>query len=44
MLPEKKTTQPLEGLLFFPLEKQRLKDLELIYGGKENRIGLRFKP
>jgi hypothetical protein len=44
VLPEKKTTQPLEGLLFFPLEKQRLKDLELIYGGRENRIGLRFKP
>jgi len=44
VLPEKKTTQPVEGLLFFPLEKQKLKDLELIYRSGENRIGLRFKP
>jgi len=43
ILPEKKTDQTVSGLLFFPLEKQKLKDLELIYGGKENRITLRFK-
>jgi hypothetical protein len=43
ILPEKKTDQPVTGLLYFPLEKQKMKDLELIYGGKENRISLRFK-
>jgi len=43
VLPEKKTTEPVTGLLYFPLEKQKLKDLELIYGARENRISLRFK-
>ena len=43
-LPEKKTTAEVSGLLYFPMEKQKLKDLELIYGGRsENRISLRFK-
>lgn len=42
-LPEKKTSQPVSGLLYFPMEKQKMKDLELTYGGKENRISLRFK-
>jgi hypothetical protein len=44
ILPEGKTGQPVSGLLYFPLEKQKMKDLELLYGGKENRIRLRFKP
>ena len=44
ILPEKKTDQPTEGLLFFPMEKQKMKDLELRFGGQENRISLRFKP
>ncbi|PWU01099.1 MAG: hypothetical protein C5B51_23700 [Terriglobia bacterium] len=43
ILPEKKTDQPVSGLLYFPLEKQKRKDLELTYGGRENRITLRFK-
>lgn len=43
MLPRKKTAQPVSGLLYFPMEKQKMKDLELRYGGKENRITLRFK-
>src|SRR5579863_6083126 len=43
ILPEKKSDQPVSGLLYFPLEKQKMKDLEFIYGGKENRISLRFK-
>jgi hypothetical protein len=43
MLPRKKTEQPLSGLLYFPMEKQKMKDLEILYGGKENRITLRFK-
>jgi len=43
VLPEKKTDQPISGLLYFPLEKQKVKDLELSYGGRENRITMRFK-
>ncbi|MBZ5727304.1 MAG: hypothetical protein LAP87_20185 [Acidobacteriia bacterium] len=43
ILPQKKSEQPVSGLLYFPLEKQKMKDLELYYGGKENRISLRFK-
>jgi hypothetical protein len=42
-LPEKKTEEPVSGLLYFPMEKQKLKDLELDYGGRGNRITLRFK-
>ncbi len=43
ILPEKKIDQPVSGLLYFPLEKQKMKDLELRFGGTENRISLRFK-
>ena len=43
VLPQGKTKEPIKGLLFFPLEKQKMKDLELVYGGQENRIRLRFK-
>jgi hypothetical protein len=42
-LPGVKTDKPVTGLLYFPMEKQKMKDLELTYGGKENRITLRFK-
>jgi hypothetical protein len=43
ILPEKKTDATVEGLLYFPMGKQKVKDLELTYGGKENRITMRFK-
>jgi hypothetical protein len=43
MLLEKKTEQPDAGLLYFALEKVKVKNLQLDYGGKENRITLRFK-
>ena len=43
VLPETKTDQPVSGLLYFPMEKQKRKDLELSYGGRENRITLVFK-
>jgi hypothetical protein len=43
ILAEGKTRNPLSGLLYFPLEKQKMKELELYYGGKENRVSLRFK-
>ena len=43
VLPEKKLEQPVTGLLFFPMEGQKVKDLELVFGAKETRIGMRFK-
>ena len=42
-LPEKKTDQPVSGLLYFVMEKQKIKDLELIYGARDTRIAMRFK-
>jgi hypothetical protein len=44
VLPNGKLEKPVTGLLYFPMEKQKLKQLELIYGAKETRIGIRFKP
>jgi hypothetical protein len=45
VLPEKKTDQPASGLLYFAMDKQKLKDLELDYGPPgDQRISLRFKP
>ena len=43
ILPEKKTDQPFSGLLYFAMEKHKLKDMQLTYGAKETRIELRFK-
>jgi hypothetical protein len=43
VLPEKKIEEPVTGFLYFPMENQKMKDLELLYGGKENRIRIRFK-
>jgi hypothetical protein len=44
LLPEKKTDQPAAGLLYFPMDKQKRKDLELTYGARgENRITMVFK-
>jgi len=37
-----KTDRPVTGLLYFAMEKQKLKDLQLEYGDKENRITLHF--
>jgi hypothetical protein len=42
-LPEKTSDQPIAGLLYFAFEKVKLKDLELTYGPKNNRLFLRFK-
>ena len=43
ILPEGKTGQPVSGLLYFPMEKQKMKDLEILYGPKDDRITVRFK-
>jgi hypothetical protein len=42
-LPELKTNQPYSGLLYFAMEGQKMKDLEVDYGGKEGKIVLKFK-
>lgn len=43
VLAEGKLEKPVSGLLYFPMEGQKLKDLELIFGAKETRIAIRFK-
>jgi hypothetical protein len=43
ILVEQKTDKPAGGLLYFPMEKQKLKNLEIRYGPQEGRITLRFK-
>lgn len=43
ILVEKKTKEPVSGLLYFPMEKQKLKELEIRYGNTENRITIHFK-
>ena len=42
-LPEAKTDQPVSGLLYFPMEKQKVKDLELRYDMSDDKIVMRFK-
>jgi hypothetical protein len=43
ILVEQKTDKPAGGLLYFPMEKQKLKNLEIRYGPQETRITVRFK-
>jgi len=43
ILPEKKTETPVSGLLYFPLEKQKQKDLELWYNTPDGKLTLRFR-
>jgi hypothetical protein len=42
-LPIKETGIPVSGLLYFPMEKQKLKDLELIYNTPEGKLTVRFR-
>jgi hypothetical protein len=42
-LAEKTTDKPVSGLLYYPFEKIKLKNMQLDYGGKTNRIVMRFK-
>jgi hypothetical protein len=43
VLAEKKTAAPLSGLLYFPMEKQKPKDLDLTYATPEGKLNLKFK-
>ena len=42
-LPEQETTQPVSGLLYFPLEKKKMKDLVLFYTTPAGKLRLYFK-
>jgi hypothetical protein len=42
-LPETKTDKPVSGLLYFPMEKQKVKDLELRYIPSDDKITMRFR-
>jgi hypothetical protein len=42
-LPEIKTDQPVSGLLYFPMEKQKIKELELRYNVPDDKIVMRFR-
>jgi hypothetical protein len=42
-LPETKTDKPVSGLLYFPMEKQKVKDLELRYDVSGDKIAMRFR-
>jgi hypothetical protein len=42
MLPQKAVDQPISGLLYFPMEKQKVKDLELIVTTPSGKLHIRF--
>ena len=43
ILPEKETSDPVSGLLYFPMDiKQKVKDLEMYYTTPAGKISLRF--
>jgi hypothetical protein len=42
-LPEKETKEPVSGLLYFPLEKKKMKDLVLFYSTPNGKLRLYFK-
>jgi hypothetical protein len=42
-LPEKTSDKPISGLLYFAFEKVKLKDMQLEYGPRGNKLIMRFK-
>ena len=42
-LPEKETVKPVSGLLYFPMEKKKLKNLVLFYTTPSGKLRLYFK-
>lgn len=45
VFPDKQTTEPVSGLLYFQLEgKHKPKDLELVYKGPGGKLTLPFRP
>jgi hypothetical protein len=42
VLPQKEVGEPISGLLYFPMEKQKIKDLELIVTTPSGKLHIRF--
>jgi hypothetical protein len=43
-LPEKESNEPIEGLLYFPLDgKHKLKNLAVLYRGPAGKLDLEFE-
>lgn len=43
MLPFKTTTTPVTGLLFFPIEKKKPRDLDLVYSTPSGKLHISFR-
>lgn len=43
MLPAKTTSEPVTGLLFFPIAKKKAKDLDLVYSSPEGKLHIKFR-
>jgi hypothetical protein len=43
MLPAKTTSDPVTGLLFFPIAKKKAKDLDLVYTTPNGKLHIKFR-
>jgi hypothetical protein len=43
MLPAKTTSEPVTGLLFFPIPKKKAKDLDLVYSSTLGKLHIKFR-
>jgi hypothetical protein len=43
LLPAKKTSSPLKGLLFFPISKKGHRDLDLVYASPVSKVHVEFR-
>lgn len=43
MLPAKTTSDPVTGLLFFPIAKKKAKDLDLVYSSPSGKVHIKFR-
>ena len=43
MLPAKTTSDPVTGLLFFPIAKKKAKDLDLVYTSPLGKLHIKFR-
>jgi hypothetical protein len=43
MLPAKTTSDPVTGLLFFPIAKKKARDLDLVYSTPNGKLHISFR-
>jgi hypothetical protein len=43
MLPAKTTSDPVTGLLFFPIAKKKPRDLDLVYSSPSGKVHIKFR-